>query len=282
MLTIAVFPNRGKKESQSVLQRVIKFFAAKDVRLLLPAEEAVFFGYPALGVDNFAEQAVDIGLSIGGDGTLLGVCRRLYDRNIPVCGINIGTFGFLADIELAELEEKLCKILRGEYSIEKRLILACQIKREGKEIFLGHAVNDAVITTNGPARMIRLGIQLSGYRVSDYKADGLIIATPTGSTAYSLSAGGPIVHPEVKALIVTPICPHTFNVRPMVVDHSEKVQVDFLNEKQEMLLTLDGQKSVKLTPDDEVIIQQGGHPVKIVKFADKNYYQTVRTKFLGE
>ena len=241
-------------------------------------KEANFFAYESHGVIDLHNVDIDIGLSIGGDGTLLGVCRNLSEKNIPSCGINIGTFGFLADIELPELENKLAKILAGDYVVAKRLMLSGVVKSGSSTRFLGHAVNDVVITKGGMARMLHLGLSINGCHVTDYKADGVIVSTATGSTAYSLSAGGPLINPQVKALLLTPICPHTFNVRPMVIAEDDEVCIHIAAVHQDILITFDGQESFSLLPGDEIFVRKSAQPAKIIKFDDKNYYQTLRNK----
>ncbi len=278
MLTIGVFPNIEKEDADKVLQRVIDFYRGKEVKLVLPQDEASFFSCQELGTANIEEMKLDLAISIGGDGTLLGVCRRLIRHSIPVCGINIGNFGFLADIELAEIECRLGKILATDYRIEERLMLAGLVKSEGHIRFVGSAINDVVLAKGGVARMLHLGLSIDDCRISDYKADGLIVSTATGSTAYSLSAGGPIINPKLKVLLVTPICPHTFNVRPMIIGEDEEVRVHIAAVHQDILLTFDGQESFRLLPGDEVIVRKSTSVAKIIKFDDKNFYKTVRTK----
>ncbi len=281
MLQIAVFPNIDKENAPMVLKRLINFFDGRtDARVIIPMDEARFFGYEEYGVEDIENSPIDMALSIGGDGTLLGICRRLYERDIPVCGINIGTFGFLADIELPELESKLEKIIKGQYYIEERMLVSGFVKSgHDDERFLGHAINDVVVT-GGIARMIHLDLTVDNCRVMDYKADGIIVSTATGSTAYSLSAGGPLINPKIKVLLVTPICPHTFNARPMVIDENDEVRVHVMATHQEIVVTFDGQESFHLQPDDDVVVRKAPLPAKIVKFDDKNYYQTIRTKLL--
>ena len=281
MRNIAVFPNIEKKDAPEVLARIIRFFSDKEVRLMLPMDGASFFHCEGYGVEDIERQPMDMALSIGGDGTLLGVCRRVYEKNVPVCGINIGTFGFLADIELAELESKLEKILQGKYYLEERMVISGFVQSgEGGERFLGHAINDVVVTKGGAARMLQLGLTVDGCRVMDYKADGLIVSTATGSTAYSLSAGGPLINPKIKALLLTPICPHTFNARPMVMDEDDEIKIDIAALHRDIIVTFDGQESFHLQPGDVVIVRRAEVPAKIVKFDDKPYYQTIRTKLL--
>ena len=217
-------------------------------------------------------------MSIGGDGTLLGVCRRYGAMAVPVCGINIGTLGFMADIELSELETKLQKLLDGDYRIEHRLLLAGFAKSDGEERFLGHAINDVVITKGGVARMLHLGLSINDSHLMDYKADGVIVSSPTGSTAYSLSAGGPIMSPSIQALLVTPICAHTFNIRPLVVGEDDVVHIKIAAIHQDILVTFDGQESFRLLPGDEVTVMKSTVQAGIIKFEDKDYYQILRTK----
>ena len=175
MLTIAVFPNTNKPEAPAVLQRILSFYADKDVRVIMPVEEARFFQHAGYGVTDIENVPTDIALSIGGDGTLLGVCRRYSHHAVPVCGVNIGTLGFMADIELHELETKLQKLLDGDFHIEHRLLLAGSVRSGGKERFLGHAINDIVVK-GGVARMLHLGLTINESHLLDCKADGIIIS----------------------------------------------------------------------------------------------------------
>lgn len=278
MKTIAIFPNIEKSESAGVLERIVAFFADKDVRLVMPEATARLFGYPELGVQCLDELNVDMGLSIGGDGTLLGVCRQLYAKDIPCCGINIGNVGFLADIEVPELESRLGKLLKDEYYIEERIVISSSHYSRGEKRFLGHALNDVVICKGGVSRMLHLGMSVAGCRLTDYKADGVIVSTATGSTAYSLSAGGPIINPVVKSLLITPICPHTLEVRPMVISDEDHVRIHIAAVHQDIQITLDGQESYPMLPGDEVTIRKAKNPAKIIKFEDRNYYYTLKNK----
>lgn len=278
MFTIGVFPNTNKTNADLVLKRIVDFYKTKKVKLLLPQKAADELGYAHLGTENLLEEKIDIGLTIGGDGTLLNACRKVADRDIPVCGINIGRLGFLADIELAELESKLDKILNNDYRIEERLMIAAIIKREKTMTYVGSAINDIVVTKGGFARMLTLGLSIDDYLVANYQADGLIVSTSTGSTGYSLSAGGPIINPSLKLLLVTPICPHTLNARPMIISQDEEVRINIAASHTDIVLTFDGQDSYCLLPGDEVIVKKSPLIAQIIKFEDKNYYHTMRTK----
>ena len=263
MFTIAVFPNVTKANIRAILDRVLAFFKTKEVCVLIPAKEAALLGHEEHGVRNISQCSIDMALSIGGDGTLLNVCRRTYEQAVPVCGINFGTVGFLVDIELDEIETKLQKIL------------------DGKKSYKGSAVNDIVVTKGGLARMLRFDLSINDTCIANYKADGLIISTATGSTAYSLSAGGPIVNPLVKALVLTPICPHTFDIRSMVISENDSVRMRIKAGHPEIFVTFDGQKSYQIADEDEVIVRKAKHPARIVKFGDKDYYRTMKEKLLG-
>ncbi len=281
MMQIAVFPNLGKRRSGEMVDRIFNFYKGKNVRLIMPATEARQFHKDQYGLPCVERVHVDMALSIGGDGTLLGVCRRFNGQNVPVCGINLGTLGFMADIEPTELESRLDKILSGDYRIERRLLLAGFVRNEEGERFLGHAVNDVVVTKTGVARMLNLGLWVNETHLTDCHADGVIVSTPTGSTAYSLSAGGPIMNPNIRALLLTPICAHTFQMRPIVMDESDTIHIKVSGIQQDVILTFDGQESFRIMPGDEIIVRKAQEVAQIVKFEDKDYYRVLRTKLWG-
>lgn len=278
LVKIGVFPNPNKPDADLVLRRIVEFYRTKAVKLLLTQGCAETFGYAELGVEHITDHEMDLVLSIGGDGTLLSACRQVAVKNIPVCGINIGRLGYLADIELSELEHKLEKILHKDYRLEERLMLAGIIKRNGEMRCAGNAINDVVVTKGGVSRMLHLGLSVDDCLIADYQADGIIVSTATGSTGYSLSAGGPIINPRVKLLLITPICPHTLIARPMIISEEEEVRVRVTAPHEDIVLTFDGQESCPLLPEDEVIVRKSPLVAKIIKFEDENYYQTMRTK----
>ena len=278
MLTVAIFPNLIKPETRQILLRIRDFFSARDARMILSRERAVEFGMEEYGVDDIEHLPADFALSLGGDGTLLGICRRYAENPVPVCGINMGTLGFMADIEQNELEEKLEKLCEGSYHIEWRPFLAGYVTKEGAEHFLGYAINDIVVTKGDVARIISLGLTVNKTPLVECKADGFIVASPTGSTAYSLSAGGPIINPMVKGLILTPICAHTLNIRPLIIREEDVVHIHLLDMRQSIIVTLDGQETTTIHPDDIVTVKCSDVRAGIIKFEDKDYYQTLRTK----
>ena len=279
MRTIAVFPNLMKPETREILLRIRSFFAAREMRIILPRMRAVEFGMEDCGVDDIEQQPADFALSLGGDGTLLGICRRYAENPVPVCGINMGTLGFMADIEQSELETRLKQLCAGDYRVEWRRFLAGFVtKPDGAEHFLGYAINDIVVMKGDPARIISLGLAVNETPLVECKADGFIVATPTGSTAYSLSAGGPIMNPMVKGIVLTPICPHTLNIRPLIIREEDVVHIHLVDMRQSIIVTLDGQETTKIHPDDIVTVKCSDVRAGIIKFADKDYYQTLRTK----
>ena len=281
MLQLAVFPNMSKRRAGEIVERIFDFYRNKNVRLVMPATEARQFRKEEYGLPCVERVHIDMALSIGGDGTLLGVCRRFKEQGIPVCGINLGTLGFLADIEPQELESRLGKILVGDYIIEHRLLLSGYIRNELGEKFLGNAINDVVISKGGGARMLKLSTYVNSTYLMSYKADGVIISSPTGSTAYSLSAGGPILNPTIRALLLTPICPHTFQMRPLVVSEDDEICIK-IEANRDLMVTLDGQETFQIQPGDDVVVRKSRAVAKIVKFADKNYYDVLKAKLWKE
>ena len=278
MKQIGVFPNKSKERAGEIVERIYQHYKNKNVRLLMPASDARIFHKEESGLPCVERVHIDMALSIGGDGTLLGVCRRFHKQEVPVCGINLGTLGFLADIETQELESRLDKILTGEYKIEKRLLIAAYVRNERGEKELGEAINDVVVSKGGVARMLKMGLYINETHLLNYQADGIIISSPTGSTAYSLSAGGPIINPTIKALILTPICAHTFQMRPLVVGERDEIRMEVANEHQDIIVTLDGQESFYIRAEDEIIVRKAKTTAQIVKFEDKDYYKVLRNK----
>ncbi len=277
MLQLAVFPNMSKRRAGEIVERIFDFYKNKNVRLVMPATEARQFRKEEYGLPCVERVHIDMALSIGGDGTLLGVCRRFREQGIPVCGINLGTLGFLADIEPNELESRLAKILVGNYIVEHRLLLSGYIRNELGEKFLGNAINDVVISKGGGPRMLKLSTYVNDTYLMNYKADGVIISSPTGSTAYSLSAGGPILNPNIRALLLTPICAHTFQMRPLVVSEDDEIRIK-IEANRDLMVTLDGQEAFQIQPGDDVVVRKSSSVARIVKFADKNYYDILKAK----
>ena len=276
MLMVALYPNIEKPESKNIVKRIVEFFVNRDVTIMVPAQAGEIFELTQYATPDIEKKPADFALCLGGDGTLLGVCRRYADNPVPVCGINIGNLGFLVDIEIGELEVKLQKLYDGCYHVETRPFIECWLLHEGCDMssaaMLGYAVNDIVVTKGDTARIISLGLSVNDTHLIDCNADGFIIASPTGSTAYSLSAGGPIMSPNVRGLLLTPICAHTLNIRPLIIAEHDIASIQLKNTPQENIVSLDGQEQYILHPGDRVIAKTSKVNAGIIKFKDKDYF----------
>ncbi len=217
---------------------------------------------------------------LGGDGTLLSAARLLSDarRDVPIFGVNLGSLGFMAELSLDELYDNLGKALAGKLATEDRMMLSVGVMRDGKRLAQYRVLNDAVINKGALARMMELRISVDDGHLTTVRADGLIVATPTGSTAYSLSAGGPIIHPRIHSFVVTPICPHTLANRPIALPDTVTVSVRLTSPSEDVSLTLDGQTGRPLLPDDLVEIRKSRFKMKLIKHPAKSYYDILRTK----
>ncbi|QJW48590.1 NAD(+)/NADH kinase [bacterium BFN5] len=279
MRTIGIFPNRAKSGVTVVLDKIIKQLRAQSVKVFLPEETAASLGYSELALSrDIMKNQIDLAITLGGDGTLLSTTRDIAAAGIPICGINLGRLGFLTEVELPEVADKITKLIHRDYEIEDRLMLDAIVRKDGHDMKISSALNDVVITKGGFSRMLRLQLHIDDVFTANYQADGLIIATSTGSTGYSLSAGGPIINPNLKIVLITPICPHTLSARSLIISSDEKVRVTPESANADVVLTVDGQIVHHLNPGDEVIIQRTAYSAKFVKFAGKSYYETLRTK----
>ena len=218
---------------------------------------------------------------LGGDGTFLSVARLMREKSVPVVGINLGQLGFLTEIKRSEALETVRAMLDGKpQNISQRALLEVRVMREGKPIFEGPVVNDAVISKGAIARIIGLDVAVDGNWAHSVRADGLIVSTPTGSTAYSLAAGGPIVEPSVPALILTPICPHSLTQRPLVISDRSQISICLKDRPGQVLLTLDGQDVIDLKENDVVEIRKfQKHTLQLVSSSQRNYFGVLREKF---
>jgi NAD+ kinase len=216
---------------------------------------------------------------LGGDGSLLGAARMLARHNVPVLGINRGRLGFLTDILPEELEEKVGAVLDGEYVLEKRFLLNVVVKRNGELIGRGEALNDVVVNSGTSARMIEFDLYIGDEFVYRQRSDGLIVSTPTGSTAYSLSAGGPIMHPKLDAVVLVPMFPHTLSSRPIVIDGNSEIRID-INHINDIHppVTCDGQVHLTTMPGDSVVISKKRHKMKLIHPLGHSFYASCRDK----
>lgn len=220
---------------------------------------------------------LDLVVVLGGDGTLLSVARAL-ERATPILGVNMGSLGFLTEVNRGDLYPTMVRVLAGQYALEERSLLRAEVQRSNGESFAYRVLNDAVIAKTALARIIELALVVDGNLVGNFRADGLIISTPTGSTAYNLSAGGPILFPQLPVAVITPICAHTLSLRPLVVPDASRIEVTLHTEREEVYLTLDGQEGARLEYRDRVVISRSDTVVRLVKAAGRTFYESLRGK----
>ena len=222
---------------------------------------------------------VDILIALGGDGTLLSTARLISSSGIPILGVNLGGLGFLTEVNYSRIYKVLEQVLDNKFSIENRMLINGCVLRKGKgKVFPFSALNDAVISTEAIARVLKLETSIDKQYVTTYIADGLIISTPTGSTAYSLSAGGPIVHPVLKAIIITPICPHTLTNRPIIVSEKSVISIEPIFETNKIALTIDGQIKFNLLHSDKLVIKKAPYTVKLISLPENDFFAILRKK----
>jgi len=221
---------------------------------------------------------VDLILVLGGDGTMIATARMLGDRAIPVVGVNYGGLGYLAEFRIEELHLALESILKGDYRLEQRVMLKAELLRGEEQVTSNRVLNDVVINKSALARIIEIEAYLNRQFVNSFRADGLIVSTPTGSTAYNLSAGGPVIYPSMKAIVITPICPFTLSNRPIVIPDESVIELRLKTENEEVALTLDGQVGFALKSEDRVMIRKSQATFNLVQPANRNYFEVLRDK----
>ncbi|MFW6107806.1 MAG: NAD(+)/NADH kinase [bacterium] len=220
----------------------------------------------------------DLALVFGGDGEILKTARRLQDNELPLCGVNLGKLGFLASIRDDQLGQSLPAVLAGEYTMTATPMLDCAARRDGEVMFSSRAANDAVVSRGALSRIVPVDLLIDGENVTTYNGDGFIVSTPLGSTAHSLSAGGPIAEPEIEAMILTPICPHTLSNRPLVVPGHRQIELVIGDSCQGMALTVDGQVFQTLQAGDVVSVVPADRSLRLVRTAGYSFFRTIRDK----
>ena len=274
----------GKIQDPSVgetLSHICQYLHRHGLRVLLDdawAGRLPNLGWTVCNRRNIGRQA-DLAIVVGGDGTLLNAARSLVDHQVPILGVNLGRLGFLTDVSPEEVNRRLAEILSGDYREEQRSLLHAQIIRDEHAITQADALNDVVVHKRQVARMIEVKAYMDDQYISAYRADGLIIATPTGSTAYALSGGGPIVHPSLEAVLVVPICPHTLTQRPIVVgaESEIKIAVDESN-TTDIHVTCDGQVGLGIRPGDYILIRKKRRKLRLIHPSGQDYFELLRAK----
>jgi len=222
--------------------------------------------------------SVDLILVLGGDGTMISTARMIGDYEVPVLGVNYGGLGYLAEFRIEELYLGLESILSGNYRLDKRVMLHVDLERDESPIAVNRVLNDVVINKSALARIVEIDVFLNQLFVNSFRADGLIISTPTGSTAYNLSAGGPVIFPSMNAIVITPICPFTLSNRPIVVPDDAIIELRLKTDQEEVALTLDGQVGFPLKVDDRVVIRKSNTTFNLIQPSNRNYFDVLRDK----
>src|ERR1700724_2761889 len=277
--TIGIISRPRRSNLAVVVPPLLQWFEARGIRALYDTETAssLHDACPGLSRAQLAKES-QLLLVLGGDGTLLAAARVAAPLGIPILPINMGSLGFLTSFKLEEMYSALEKTLAGRLPSSERVMLDVELEREGKVVERQTVLNEAVINKGALARMIDLELLIDGEFVCRYRVDGLIVATPTGSTAYSLSAGGPIVHPSVESWVITPICPHTLSDRPIMVRDSSSVEIHLSKDTESVFLTLDGQTGIPMQASDTVRMRRAAERLKLILPPKKSYYEILRSK----
>lgn len=277
--SIGILSRPRREQLCVVVPPLLKWLQARGIKTSLDEETAAALTDGSKGQPrSTVADASQLLLVLGGDGTMLAAARLAAPRQIPILPINMGSLGFLTSFTLDELYPALEDTLAGKSSVSQRVMLQAELVRAGSVMESQRALNDVVITKGALARMIQLELSINSDFVCRYRADGLIVSSPTGSTAYSLSAGGPIVHPAVEAFIITPICPHMLSDRPLVVRDYCQIEIKLNGDADSVYLTLDGQRGIPLQPTDTLRVQRAKEQLQLIQPPKKPYFDILRSK----
>lgn len=270
---------KNTPEAHKAAKKLASWLHSRNKKVFIDSATAEAMKSQGYELDRIAS-LVEMIIVLGGDGTLLSAARSVADAHTdaPIFGVNLGTLGFMAEVSLPELYDNLEKAIAGKLETEDRIMLTASVLREGDCIARYRVLNDAVVNKGAVARMMELKVSVNDRHLTTLRADGLIVATPTGSTAYSLSAGGPIIYPTIHCFVLTPICPHTLSNRPIALPDNAVVTVCLTSPTEDVVLTLDGQIGFPLIPDDIVEIKKSRFKMKLIKHPTKSYYEILRTK----
>jgi NAD+ kinase len=277
MKKVGIIVKKGVPEAIGFVKKLIQWFDKKDVTFYIESGTASSLkikGYSRSGILSKS----DVVIVFGGDGTLLSVARIVGNKGIPILGVNLGSLGFIAEVSKDEIRKDIINYMFSDTChFEERITLLADIYRKGKKIATNTALNDVVINKSAIARMIELNIHINNQYATKLRSDGLIVSTPTGSTAYSLSAGGPILYPTLESFVVTPICPHTLSNRPIVLPDDFTLEVQ-IKSGEDVYLTLDGQVGSPLKVHDKVRIRKGDYKTKFILLHDRDYFDILKSK----
>jgi NAD+ kinase len=279
--TVGLVVRRERPRAIAIGHELAIWLRSRHLKTLAEPEAAAQLGAEPVEREQLASRS-DLIVVLGGDGTLLSIARLVGERETPILGINLGGLGFLTEITTEEAQETLARVLAGDYEVDRRITLDATVESHSsggapaaRETF--RALNDVVINKRALGRMLELNVVANGERFCSYRADGLIIATPTGSTAYALSAGGPIVFPSLDVVVLAPICPHTLSNRPVVLPDSFEMEVRVKSDDGGAMLTVDGQQTARVASNDAVRVRRGHNPVSLVR-SSHSYFEIWRNK----
>jgi NAD+ kinase len=277
MKKIGIICKAGRPEPVEILKEFLPWLRNKGYEVFLDIETAGLLNMEGYSRSQIPSMA-DVIIVLGGDGTMLSVARLVGDRGVPILGVNLGGLGFITEVNRDEIFEAVEKALAGRCSVEERIMLTAAVHRHGERIADFVVLNDVVINKGALARIIDLETYINNSYVTTFKADGLIISTPTGSTAYSLSAGGPILYPTLNSIVLTPICPHTLTNRPIVLPDDFTIEIMMRSESEDVFLTLDGQVGFSLRKNDAIEVKKSEFTTKLLMPCERDYFQVLRTK----
>lgn len=279
--TVALIGKYKAPEIAEPLLRLADFLTGKGGQVVvdsLTAEHLHNHPYQALTLEEISV-AVDLAVVMGGDGTMLNIARTLSPHGVPLVGVNQGHLGFLTDLTLDNMEESLAAMLQGKFITEQRLLISTRVLRDGVEVFSSLAFNEVVVHRSNASSMVEFEVRIDGDYLYNQRADGLIVATPTGSTAYAMSAGGPILHPSLDVLELVPICPHTLSNRPIVVHSSSELEI-LMHRSRDISVRFDSHTHFDLQPHDKIIVTRHPKRVCLLHPEGHSYYHTLREKLL--
>lgn len=277
MKRIGIICKTGRPEPIEILRELLPWLGEKGAKVFIDLETARSLnvkGYPRPEIPHLSEAVV----VFGGDGTMLSVARIACEKEIPILGVNLGGLGFITEVQRTEIRDAMEGVLSGQSAIEERLMLTACVHRHGEKIAEYTALNDVVINKGALARIIEMETFVDRMYVTSFRADGLIASTPTGSTAYNLSAGGPILYPTMDCVILTPICPHTLTNRPIVLPGSVLIEVTLKSPAEDVFLTLDGQVGFSMRQNDIIVIEKSPFKTRLLIPQERNFFQVLRRK----
>lgn len=277
MKRIGIIGKSGRPEPAEIAKEIIPWLKQKGAEIFVDIETS-----QSIGIKGYLRSEIpklaDLVLVLGGDGTMLSVARLVCEKGIPILGINLGGLGFITEVQRTEIYDALERIFSGQYTLEERMMLNAYVVRHGERIAGYTTLNDVVINKGALARIIDLETFVDKRYVSTFRSDGLIVSTPTGSTAYCLSAGGPILFPTINSIVLIPICPHTLTNRPIVLPDTVIVEVTLKSLVEDVFLTLDGQVGFSLRQNDTVIIEKSPHKTRLLIPFERDFFEVLRTK----